>query len=190
MIPSAPGCWIHRDDFDREIPGRVDDPSMRDHCWRYLEDTYGEQEASIDEQRAQASRATGELIAARERAKTTRPARETEGEVEALRKTVDHLLVYVPARAAPLPAERFETIVTLIRDSATTAFGAGHVAVDAFPEPDLDTSACHRIAVEVQPAAEFDAGEFAAKSFALHRLLAHSLTPEEFRAVRLTVDLA
>lgn len=188
MIQTSPGRWLHKRDLVHDIPGRRDEADVTDGCWDFLEATY-----SDDAERAtRASKATNELLAAklRSRTRSRQSPAELLARIEAQQRTIDRLLAFVPTRAHLITGERLSEITGEVREAAVKLFDPARVIVRATNEPDTDTTACHRIAVEVAYGDDFDPGVFAVNVFELQRTVAASLTPEEFEAVRLIVDVA
>jgi len=181
--------WLYRSDFEGAVLGRDDPPELSDECWGYLEDWEIHARQLIPPP-DRAQRATAELIAARVRSATGTHAaeRELRRTVERQQATINRLLAFVPTRSGSLQSERLGALISRLTEVARTSFANEDVQVTAEIEDDDDTTAYHRLIVEVPVSDEFDVSAFATASARLDVFLAEAVTATELQAIRLLIE--
>jgi hypothetical protein len=188
-MPVSGERWLHRSDLNASAFGREDPQSLSDDCWEYLED-WEEHAKQLIPTPERAQRATAELIAARIRAATGSHAaeRELRRTVERQQATINRLLAFVPTRSGAVDTSRLAAIVENIRTAAETIFHVPQIEVTEELEPEDDTTAYHRITVEIPVTPEFDVALFFQRTTELDHFVANELSDEEIHAIRVLIE--
>lgn len=186
MIKASSDHWVSRHDIARTIPGRDDSPEMIERCWEYLVER-----SSPTSGLGYTEAARSEVVAAKVRssARGSASPHGVEERLAAQQETIDRLLAFVPKRSHFIEPNRLLEIMARLGMEAAELLPGSNPAVVEEPEADSDTPAFHRIAVTLSTPTDRDILDVARSILKLHKLVAEITSPDEFAAIRLTVDL-
>ncbi len=187
----TPSGWIHEEDLTRaEVLDRRDSFELRQACVAYLKSHHtltrpksigAASDRNVQKALVQASIRRLVGIRARDSALHSLLS-QREGVIEEQSKTIDRLLAYIPARAAPLSDQRLQEISGYVSDFLTKRDLSANVHV--VDETGPDTLACHRLTVMLDKA---DIRPISQIEDELFDLLAEIAEPEEAPSLNLTV---
>jgi hypothetical protein len=192
MLPVSPDRHISQWDLARPFAGRQDEPELVDICWRYLVERQDRElrpeESEQSQRRANAEVVSARILAAAKSSVSTAELSRRLGDAEA---TIDRLLAFVPTRSALIGSDRLRELSLAVAKSLETVLPKiRRIESSISPETEVDTDACHRIAILVLHDSLAEADEMFAKAeIAAHRALAVNSNQAELQSVRLIVDV-
>lgn len=188
MIEVREGHWVHEPDLAAPVHGRHDPHELSELCVDVLafrEHARGGSKVGYSSERSH--RAKSKLLSAKVKHAAVRGDVDLREENQKLHRAIDRLLAFVPARAPEISEERLTELAREVARFAQELFGPRCVAV-LKPEHDPDTTAAYRLTLTV-PAGDSDFDGLAEGAFRLQHHVAEIATDDEFRAVRVLVEL-